>query len=195
MKVLGILVFLCCFHVINAQSDWHFKPYVIVNDTMNIRVKHPVFIMDSTLYIRTKEGNEVLTFPTKDINYISKRCFYQRLTEGQKNRLSNSIGTNAYFSGSIFVTGAIFTEIGIEDLKWALKSPLNMKYYAPTNLVVGFSLMIPTALLIRSMIIKKLRTRMIIESKGIRLTQNIGNENPMNGFGLSATKDVIVTFG
>ena len=116
MKVLGILVFLCCFHVINAQSDWHYKPYVIVNDTMNIRVKHPVFIMDSTLYIRSKEGKQVMTFPSKDVNYISKRCFYDRLGEGQKNRLANSSGTSAYIAGTLLFTGSIFLGIGIDDL-------------------------------------------------------------------------------
>jgi len=171
LKSLILSLFICTFSGIVAQSDWKSKPYVLVNDTNYIQVKHPVFIMDSTLYIRTKTGREVLTFPTKDINYISKRCFYQRLTEGQKNRLSNSLGANAYFSGSLFTVGAIITGIGITEVF--------PTYYGSEILITGLSIVIPTALLIRSMILKKLRNRMIIESKGIRLTQLSGRGVPL----------------
>jgi|GEM_PF-1674901 len=188
------LLFIFFLSGVKAQSDWRYKPYVIVNDTMIIQVKHPVFIMDSTLYIRSKEGKHVMTFPSKDVNYISKRCFYDRLGEGQKNRLANSSGTSAYIAGTLLFTGSIFLGIGIDDLLYYLQTPGAQSFYG-SSLFTGFIMVVPAALMIRSMIIKKLRTRMIIESKGIRLTQNIGNENPMNGFGLSATKDVIVTFG
>jgi hypothetical protein len=179
LKSLILSLFICTFSGIVAQSDWKSKPYVLVNDTNYIQVKHPVFIMDSTLYIRTKTGREVLTFPTKDINYISKRCFYQRLTEGQKNRLSNSLGANAYFSGTLFSVGVIFLGVGINEYIWYSQNSYWAEFYSPANLIAGVSIIIPAALLIRSMILKKLRNRMIIESKGIRLTQLSGQGVPL----------------
>lgn len=172
MKALLILFFLLLSTDFSAQSDWRYKPYVIVNDTNFINVKHPVFIMDSTLYIRSKETGEVLTFPTRDINYISKRCFYQRLGQGRQNRLSNSIATNGYFTGSILLTGSIFLWIGIDDLIYFVSNPWAQSFYS-RNLIAGFLFVIPAVLLIRSMILKKMRTRMIIESKGIKLAHSI----------------------
>jgi hypothetical protein len=169
LKLLFFIVFLSNNGWVFSQSDWALKPYVIVNDSLYIEVKHPVFIMDSTLYVRTKDSNQVLTFPTKDINYISKRCFYHRLSEGQQNRLSNSINTNAYLSSCMVITGSVFSVMGIEELIYFLKNPGVQTYYG-TYLITGLTFIVPATLLIRSMVLKKLRTRMILESKGLRFS-------------------------
>jgi hypothetical protein len=80
MKTRLIIFCLLSINVVFTQSDWQFKPYVVVNDTIYEDLKLPVFIMDSTLFIRNSEG-QVLTFPSRNVDYISKRCFYKRITK------------------------------------------------------------------------------------------------------------------
>ena len=79
MKTIFFSLFFCITTVCSSQSDWTIKPYVIVNDTVYEDLKLPVFIMSSVLYIRNAQG-VVMTFPSKDVNYISQRCFYDRIT-------------------------------------------------------------------------------------------------------------------
>jgi hypothetical protein len=139
----------------SAQSDWLMKPYVFVNDTLYEDLKLPVFIMDSTLYIRTSNGT-VLTFPSRDVDYISKRCFYKKIGDAKKSRLAKSGNTIGYLSA--------FTSIVV--IRNAVKDYLiNPTYYAnPT----GLFLLIPTSLIIKSLITRKLIMKMIVESKGLR---------------------------
>ena len=173
--MMKTILFFCSFFYFSlsfAQSDWLNKPYVIINDTSFFQVKHPVFIMDSTLYIRTVDGT-VLTFPSRDVNYISKRCFYQRINTSGKNQLSKSGSTLAYLSTASFVIGSsmIWSEIS--------NFFIHPSYYASvTNLVVGAVVfVVPSILMIRNLILRKMRTKMILESKGLKF---ISTNKPMD---------------
>jgi hypothetical protein len=184
----SILVFLSFLFVtvLHAQADLSSKPHVIVNDTLTIVVKHPVFIVDSTLYVRSAETNKVLTFSTKDVNFISENCFYHRLSEGQKNHLTKSNAAKAFVTVVLLSSSVVFTSIGIVYLELASIFQVVKYFYTPIFLIAGVGCAIPAALLIRSMIIHKRMSRMYKESKGIRLTQSPGNENNMESVDLIA---------
>jgi hypothetical protein len=153
-----ILTFIFFFHLgfCSAQSDWTFKPYVIVNDTLYEDLKHPVFIMDSTLYIRTSNGT-VLTFPSREVDYISKRCFYKRIDDTKKSRLAKSGNTIGFISG---FTGLVVLERAISNY---------LIYQVPYASPWGMVLLVPTTLVLKSLITRKMIMKMIIESKGLRV--------------------------
>jgi hypothetical protein len=155
MKTIFTFFFFFYVGLSSAQSDWLMKPYVFVNDTLYEDLKLPVFIMDSTLYIRTSNGT-VLTFPSRDVDYISKRCFYKRIGDAKKSKLAKSGNTIGYMSA---YTSFIVLRRVVRDY---LIHPI---YYAnPT----GLFLLIPTSLIIKSLITRKLIMKMIVESKGLR---------------------------
>jgi hypothetical protein len=149
----------------HAQSDWTVKPFVIVNDSVYENVYHPVFIMDSTLYFRTSEG-VVKTFPSRDVNYISKRCFYDRITPKEKNQLSRSI-TMTTMLGLGSLTGAIFA-IRNNYLDYQSFIVHKVGTYSPGELFFGVGLMATSAVIIYRNIHRKRITKMIIESKGFK---------------------------
>lgn len=166
MKLLIIVLFLAITNAISAQSDWQYKPYVVVNDTLYENLKHPVFIMDSVLYIRTAEG-VVMTFPSRDVNYISKRCFYDRITPQEKNRLSRSIATGSYLSVASFVGGFLLVRKNIISYQYYAKN-LMLNYYSPLGSIFGVAFIVPSVIATYNFIQRKRQTKMILESKGIR---------------------------
>lgn len=162
------IYFLCFFTYGTAfsQSDWLNKPYVIVNDTSYIWVKHPVFIMDSTLYIRTLEGT-VLTFPSRDVNYISKRCMYDRITLEEKNRLGKSVATASYLSAASIVGGLALIRSNYISYQYYLAN-LSLQYYSPLGMIFGVGFIVPSSIAIYHFIQRKRQSKMILESKGLR---------------------------
>lgn len=173
MKLLITALFISILHSFSAQSDWRFKPYVVVNDTFYENLKHPVFIMDSVLYIRTAEG-VVLTFPSRDVNYISKRCFYDRVTPKEKNRLSRSIATSSYLSGIAFVGGILLLRENIISYQFYAKHSI-LYYYSPLGAIFGVGFVVPSVIAMYHLIQRKRQTKMILESKGLRF---ISSEEP-----------------
>ena len=159
--ILSLSISGCAF----SQSDWLFKPYVVVNDTLYENVKHPVFIMDSVLYIRTAEG-VVMTFPSRDVNYISKRCFYDRITPQEKNRLSRSVATGSILSLAGILGGTVLIVNNLEQLTYATTT--SFYSYSPVALFFGVGFIIPSTIAIYNYIQRKRQTKMIIESKGLR---------------------------
>lgn len=152
--------------MLQAQSDWTFKPYVIVNDTLYENLKLPVFIMDSTLYIQTKEG-KVLTFPSRDVNYISKRCLYDRVTPKQKNRLSRSIATSTYFNSAVMVSGLALLRSSFIEIQYIIAHGGNQFIYTIVGVGFGLGLVISSAYTIYKFIQRKRETKMILISKGL----------------------------
>ncbi|MFZ9612869.1 MAG: hypothetical protein ACO29Q_06260 [Crocinitomicaceae bacterium] len=166
MKHLFFVVsYFLTFQVLYAQSDWTFKPYVVVNDSMYENLKHPVFIMDSTLFIRTAEG-EVLTFPSSEVDYISKRCFYKRINESEKKYLSRSGNTLGFLSvGGLTIGGAL---IGWTQYYLKYGSLTNAIFYVSENtFFIGTS-----SIIIYKLILRKRVNRMILESKGLKFRIN-----------------------
>ena len=157
----------------SAQSDWRIKPYVVVNDSLYENVKHPVFIMDSVLYIRTQEG-EVKTFPSYEVDYISKRCFYDRITPMEKNRLSRSIATGSYLSVAAIIGGIAAIYYDYQTYLYYSKN-MNLQYYSAGGLICGVALIVPSTIAIYHFIQRKRQTKMILEAKGLRF---ISNETP-----------------
>lgn len=169
MKLLIIVLFLSIMDSISAQSDWGYKPYVVVNDTLYENLKHPVFIMDSVLYIRTAEGN-VLTFPSRDVDYISKRCFYDRITPQEKNRLSRSVATGYYLNAVSFIGGSLLVRENIIAYQYYAKN-LMLNYYSPLGAIFGVGFIVPSVIATYNFIQRRRQTKMIIESKGIRFVK------------------------
>ncbi len=165
-KLLLTILFFSFIETSSAQSDWRIKPYVVVNDSLYENVKHPVFIMDSTLYIRTAEG-VVLTFPSRDVNYISKRCIYDRITPQEQNRLSRSVATGSYLSIAGISGGIALIVNNLNRLAYLKASPYYY-YYSPTGLIFGVACIIPSSIAIYHFIQRKRQMKMIIESKGLR---------------------------
>lgn len=164
MKHLFFVVsYFLTFQVLYAQSDWTFKPYVVVNDSMYENVKHPVFIMDSTLFIRTAEG-EVLTFPSSEVDYISKRCFYKRINESEKKYLSRSGNTLGFLSLGSFAIGTV---IFVMDVKYS-----NSTGIANSTMFGSALFIVPSAIIIYKLILRKRVNRMILESKGLKFRIN-----------------------
>lgn len=164
MKHLFFVVsYFLTFQVLYAQSDWTFKPYVVVNDSMYENVKHPVFIMDSTLFIRTAEG-EVLTFPSSEVDYISKRCFYKRINESEKKYLSRSGNTLGFLSLGSFTIGTV---ILVMDVKYS-----NSTGIANSTMLGSALFIVPSAIIIYKLILRKRVNRMILESKGLKFRIN-----------------------
>jgi hypothetical protein len=159
--ILSLSISGCAF----SQSDWLFKPYVVVNDTLYENVKHPVFIMDSVLYIRTAEG-VVMTFPSRDVNYISKRCLYDRITPREKNRLSRSVATGSILSLAGIFGGTISIVIDLQELSYA----------SAGSFLFAVALIIPSSFVIYHFIQRKRQTKMIIESKGLRFISDDSEE-------------------
>jgi hypothetical protein len=167
MKTFFVSLFLSIATVCSSQSDWTIKPYVVVNDTVYEHLKLPVFIMDSVLYIRNSEG-VVMTFPSWDVNYISKRCFYDRITEKEKNRLSRSVATGSYLSVATIAGGIAAIYDNYQAYLYYSKNMI-LQYYSAGGLVFGVALIVPSTVAIYNFIQRKRQTKMIIESKGLRL--------------------------
>jgi hypothetical protein len=163
MKFCLTILFLLSIRVSFAQSDWQFKPYVVVNDTIYEDLKLPVFIMDSTLFIRNSEG-QVLTFPSSNVDYISKRCFYKRITKSNRKYLAKSGNTLGYlsfvqFMGGTAIVGNEIVEIWIE----------HSYYGSPVALMSGVTFFIvPSVIIVHKLMLRKKMNRMIIESKGMK---------------------------
>ncbi len=166
MKTLLIMFSLSISGCAFSQSDWIMKPYVVVNDSLYENVKHPVFIMDSTLYIRTAEG-VVLTFPSRDVNYISKRCIYDRITPQEQNRLSRSVATGSYLSIAGISGGISLIVNNLNRLAYFKTNPYYYSY-SPVGLIFGVACIIPSSIAIYHFIQRKRQMKMIIESKGLR---------------------------
>ncbi|MEY4659614.1 MAG: hypothetical protein RJB36_1380 [Bacteroidota bacterium] len=167
MKHLFFVVsYFLTFQVLYAQSDWTFKPYVVVNDSMYENLKHPVFIMDSTLFIRTAEG-EVLTFPSSEVDYISKRCFYKRIEEREKEHLSRSGNTLVYFSLVSLPIGTYLTQTSISYWKYYGTTKSLTKFLTGTVIFI-----IPATITLHQLILHKRVNRMILESKGLKFRIN-----------------------
>lgn len=169
MKILLLTFSLSISGCAFSQSDWIIKPYVVVNDSLYEDVKHPVFVMDSVLYIRTAEG-VVMTFPSRDVNYISKRCFYDRITPPEQNRLSRSVATGSVLSFVGFYGGTVLIVTNLEKLSIAAAN--SFYSYSPVGLIFGVGLIISPAIAIYHYIQRKRQTKMIIESKGLRFISN-----------------------
>jgi hypothetical protein len=170
MKTLLFMLSLSISGFAFSQSDWTIKPYVVVNDFLYENVKHPVFIMDSTLYIRTAEG-VVLTFPSRDVNYISKRCIYDRITPQEENRLSRSVATGSYLSIAGISGGITLIVNNLNKLAYMKADPyyyLIYSPYSPAGLIFGVACIIPSSIAIYHFIQRKRQMKMIIESKGLR---------------------------
>ena len=165
MKTLLFMLSLSMSGCAFSQSDWLIKPYVVVNDTLYENVKLPVFIMDSVLYIRTAEG-VVMTFPSRDVNYISKRCFYDRITPQEKNRLSRSVATGSILSLAGIFGGTVLIINNLEQLTYATTS--SFYSYSPVGLFFGVGFIIPSTIAVYNYVQRKRQTKMIIESKGLR---------------------------
>jgi hypothetical protein len=148
-----------------SQSDWTIKPYVVVNDTLYENLKLPVFIMDSVLYIRNEQG-VVLTFPSRDVNYISKRCFYDRIKPQEQNRLSRSVATGTVLSIAGLITGSVLIVNNLERLVIFVAN--NNYAYSPVGLVFGVAFIVPSSVAIFNYIQRKRQTKMILEAKGLR---------------------------
>lgn len=168
MKTILIMFSLSISGCAFSQSDWILKPYVVVNDSLYENVKHPVFIMDSTLYIRTAEG-VVLTFPSRDVNYISKRCIYDRITPQEQNRLSRSVATGSYLSIAGISGGIALIVNNLNQLAYFKANSYYYYYaYSPVGLIFGVACIIPSSIAIYHFIQRKRQMKMIIESKGLR---------------------------
>jgi len=169
MKTLLFVLSLSISGFAFSQSDWTIKPYVVVNDSLYENVKHPVFIMDSILYIRTAEG-VVLTFPSRDVNYISKRCIYDRITPQEKNRLSRSVATGSYLSIAGISGGIALIVNNLNELAYINANSYYYYYYSysPAGLIFGVACIIPSSIAIYHFIQRKRQMKMIIESKGLR---------------------------
>jgi hypothetical protein len=167
MKTLLFVLSLSISGFAFSQSDWTIKPYVVVNDFLYENVKHPVFIMDSTLYIRTAEG-VVLTFPSRDVNYISKRCMYDRITPQEQNRLSRSVATGSYLSIAGISGGITLIVNNLNKLAYMKANSYYYYSYSPAGLIVGVACIIPSSIAIFHFIQRKRQMKMIIESKGLR---------------------------
>ena len=170
MKTLLFMLSLSMSGCAFSQSDWLIKPYVVVNDTLYENVKHPVFIMDSVLYIRTAEG-VVMTFPSRDVNYISKRCLYDRITPREKNRLSRSVATGSILSLAGILGGTISIVIDLQELSYA----------SAGSFLFAVALIIPSSFVIYHFIQRKRQTKMIIESKGLRFISDESEELVRHG--------------
>ncbi|MEI8117408.1 MAG: hypothetical protein WCH03_07700 [Flavobacteriia bacterium] len=170
MKTLLFVLSLSISGFAFSQFDWTIKPYVVVNDSLYENVKHPVFIMDSTLYIRTAEG-VVLTFPSRDVNYISKRCIYDRITPQEQNRLSRSVATGSYLSLAGISGGIALIVNNLNKLAYINANPYYY-YYSPAGLIFGVAYIIPSSIAIYHFIQRKRQMKMIIESKGLRFISN-----------------------
>lgn len=166
MKTFFFSLFISITAVCSAQSDWQFKPYVIVNDTLYEHLKLPVFIMDSVLYIRNSEG-VVMTFPSRDVNYISKRCFYDRITRQEKNRLSRSIATGTYVSVASIAGGIVSIYKNYQWYQYYSNYSI-LQYYSLARLIFGAALIVPSTIAIYNYIQRKRQTKMILEAKGLR---------------------------
>ncbi len=167
MKTLLIMFSLSISGCAFSQSDWIMKPYVVVNDSLYENVKHPVFIMDSTLYIRTAEG-VVLTFPSRDVNYISKRCIYDRITPQEQNRLSRSVATGSYLSIAGISGGIALIVNNLNQLAYLKANSYYYYAYSPVGLIFGVACIIPSSIAIYHFIQRKRQMKMIVESKGLR---------------------------
>ena len=167
MKTLLFVLSLSISGFAFSQSDWTIKPYVVVNDSLYENVKHPVFIMDSTLYIRTAEG-VVLTFPSRDVNYISKRCIYDRITPQEQNRLSRSVATGSYLSIAGISGGIALIVNNLNELAYINANSYYYYSYSPAGLIFGVAYIIPSSIAIYHFIQRKRQMKMIIESKGLR---------------------------
>lgn len=178
MKTLLFMLSLSMSGCAFSQSDWLIKPYVVVNDTLYENVKHPVFIMDSVLYIRTAEG-VVMTFPSRDVNYISKRCFYDRITPREKNRLSRSVATGSILSLAGILGGTVLIVNNLEQLTYATTT--SFYSYSPVALFFGVGFIIPSTIAIYNYIQRKRQTKMIIESKGLRFISDESEELVRHG--------------
>lgn len=165
MKTLLFMFSLSISGCAFSQSDWKFKPYVVVNDTVYENLKLPVFIMDSVLYIRTQEG-VVMTFPSYEVNYISKRCFYDRITPQEQNRLSRSVATGSIISLAGIFGGTVLIVNNLEQLAYATTS--SFYSYSPAGLFFGVGFVVPSAIAIYNYIQRKRQTKMILEAKGLR---------------------------
>jgi hypothetical protein len=162
MKTRLIIFCLLSINVVFTQSDWQFKPYVVVNDTIYEDLKLPVFIMDSTLFIRNSEG-QVLTFPSRNVDYISKRCFYKRITKSKIKYLAKSGNTLGYFAVVNFSIGT--GVVGYEVIEM-LTDPA---YVGSSALFSGLTFcIVPSAIIIHKLMLRKKMNRMIIESKGLK---------------------------
>lgn len=171
MKTLLFMLSLSISGFAFSQSDWIIKPYVVVNDSLYENVKHPVFIMDSILYIRTAEG-VVLTFPSRDVNYISKRCIYDRITPQEQNRLSRSVATGSYLSIAGISGGIALIVNNLNKLAYINANPYYYSPYSPVGLIFGVACIIPSSIAIYHFIQRKRQMKMIIESKGLRFISN-----------------------
>ena len=183
-KLLLTIIFFSFIKTSSAQSDWRIKPYVVVNDSLYENVKHPVFIMDSVLYIRTQEG-EVKTFPSYEVDYISKRCFYDYITPMEKNRLSRSIATGSYLSVAAITGGIAAIYYDYQTYLYYSKN-MNLQYYSAGGLVCGVALIVPSTIAIYHFIQRKRQTKMILEAKGLRF---ISNETPKPDTSPSSTTE------
>lgn len=183
MKILLLTFSLSISGCAFSQSDWINKPYVVVKDSLYENVKHPVFIMDSVLYIRTAEG-VVMTFPSRDVNYISKRCFYDRITPKEKNRLSRSVATGSVLSFVGFYGGTVLIVTNLEKLSIAAANSFN--FYSPVGLIFGVGFIVPSSIAVYNFIQRKRQSKMIIESKGLRF---ISNDTPKLDIAPSSTTE------
>lgn len=172
-KLLLTILFFSIIQTSFAQSDWKFKPYVVVSDTMYENLQLPVFIMDSVLYIRTQDG-VVRTFPTHKVDYISKRCFYDRITPLEKNRLSRSIATGSYLSVIGIAGGITAIYNNYINYKYYAKNFI-LQYYSPGGIIFGAAMIVPSTIAIYNYIQRKRQTKMILEAKGLRF---ISKETP-----------------
>ena len=135
---------------------------MVVNDIVNEDLKLPVFIIDSNLFIRNSEG-QVLTFSSRNVDYISKRCFYKWITQSNRKHLAksgNSIGCFSHVHFSI-ETGVVGYEV-IEMLTDPAYLGSSALFSGPTFCIV------PSAIIIHKMMLRKKMNRMIIESKDLR---------------------------
>lgn len=163
MKFCLTILFLLSIRVSFTQSDWQFKPYVVVNDTIYEDLKLPVFIMDSTLFIRNSEG-QVLTFPSRNVDYISKRCFYKRITKSNRKYLAKSGNSLGYFSAVSMFIGTVIVHNEIVEI-W-----IEQSYFgSPVALMSGVTFFIvPSVIMVHKLILRKKMNRMIMESKGLK---------------------------
>jgi hypothetical protein len=135
---------------------------VVVNDIVNEDLKLPVFIIDSTLFIRNSEG-QVLAFPSGNVDYIGKRWFYKWITKSNRKHLAksgNSIGCFSHVNFSI--------ETGVLDYE-VIEMLTDPAYVGSSALFSGVTLYIVlSAIIIHKLMLRKKMNLMNMESKGLK---------------------------
>ena len=121
---------------------------VVVNDIINEDLKLPVFMMNAILFLSEFRRGKCWYLPKRNVDSMSKRCFYKRITKSKKKYLAKSRNSLGYFSSVSMIIGTEFDHNEIVEI-WMEQS----FFGSPVALMPGIrSFIVPFVIMLLKLI-------------------------------------------